>query len=68
MEFKSPETFLRLRQVRALVGFGRTQIYRRINEDTFPRPVRLGPQSVAWVESEVREWMQQRILERDESA
>ena len=62
------EKFLRLPQVKSLTGLGRTRIYRKISEDKFPRPVRLGPQSVAWVESEVREWMQQRILERDEPA
>ena len=37
-----------------------------IAEGHFPKPVRLGPNSVAWVASEVEEWIRERIAERDE--
>jgi len=60
------EKFLRFPTVRSLTGLGRTRIYFLISEGRFPRPVRLGPQSVAWLESEVRAWMQERISERDQ--
>ncbi|MFS8150948.1 helix-turn-helix transcriptional regulator [Vreelandella titanicae] len=36
-------------------------IYRGIARGDFPKPVRIGPRAVAWVEAEVDEWIQQRI-------
>ena len=32
----------------------------------FPKPVRLGANSIAFVESEIEQWLQARIAERDE--
>lgn len=60
------EEFLRLKQVKSLIGLCRSSIYNKINEGTFPRPVRLGPQSVAWLQSEVQLWMSERIADRDQ--
>ena len=60
------EEFLRLKQVKSLIGLCRSSIYNKINEGTFPRPVRLGPQSVAWLQSEVQFWMSERIADRDQ--
>ena len=34
--------------------------------DGFPRRVRLGPRSVAYIESEIEEWMRARKAERDQ--
>ena len=60
------EEFLRLKQVKSLIGLCRSSIYNKINEGTFPRPVRLGPQSVAWLQREVHLWMSERISDRDQ--
>ena len=60
------EEFLRLKQVKSLIGLCRSSIYNKINEGTFPRPLRLGPQSVAWLQSEVHLWMSERIADRDQ--
>ena len=60
------EEFLRLKQVKSLIGLCRSSIYNKINEGTFPRPVKLGPQSVAWLQSEVQLWMNERIADRDQ--
>ena len=57
------DKFLRLPQVKAKVGIGRTSIYQKIKQGQFPKPIALGPQSVAWIESEVEEWMGERITE-----
>lgn len=58
-------TFLRLRQVKERLGLGKTTIYARIAEGTFPKPVSLGGRAVAWVEAEVTAWMHARIASRD---
>jgi prophage regulatory protein len=53
--------FLRLPEVKAITGLGKTSIYEQIREKSFPAPVRLGLRAVGWVESEVRQWAQERV-------
>jgi prophage regulatory protein len=46
-------TILRLPAVKAETGASRSTIYLRIQQGLWPKPVRLGPRSVGWPESEV---------------
>jgi prophage regulatory protein len=62
---KKNTKFLRLPAVLEQVGFKASTIYEMIKEDRFPAPVHLGPRLTAWVESEVQQWMQDRIDERE---
>lgn len=56
------DRFLRRDEVERLTGLSRSGIYKRkLVDPTFPAPVNLGPNSVAWIESEVRSWMEARI-------
>jgi prophage regulatory protein len=55
------ETFLRLKQVKALVGLGRTSIYERVRSGEFPRPVSIGPRAVAWTSSSIAAWQARQI-------
>lgn len=48
---------LRLVELRARVGLGRSTIYRRIGEGTFPAPKNLGGRAVGWLESDVEAWI-----------
>lgn len=57
--------FLRLPQVQQLVGHGRSWIYAAVAKGEFPKPIKLGPQTVAWDEEEIAEWQAARIAERD---
>ena len=57
----SPVRVLRRPEVEARTGLSRSTIYARMAEGTFPRPVRLGKQSVGWIESDIDEWLDQRI-------
>jgi prophage regulatory protein len=57
------QKFLRLKEVRARVPFSRSTIYAKIRLGEFPRPVNLGARAVAWVESDIDDWMQARILD-----
>ncbi|MBQ0726997.1 MAG: AlpA family transcriptional regulator [Thalassolituus oleivorans] len=56
---------LRLPEVIAKTGLGRSTIYKLISEDLFPKSVPLMPRVVGWIESEVEEWILERIAERD---
>jgi len=51
------DRFMRIDEVISVTGLGRNTIYRRMREGTFSRQVRLGPNSVAWLQSAISEWM-----------
>lgn len=47
------QTLLRLPSVKSETGASRSTIYLRIQQGLWPKPVKLGPRSVAWPASEV---------------
>ncbi|KGQ33760.1 hypothetical protein JP34_07865 [Gallibacterium anatis] len=55
------ERFLKCEDVIALTGLPRSSIYKRMNTKTFPQKINLGGRRVVWLESEVKEWMNQQI-------
>lgn len=57
-------TLLTFAQVSAKVALGRTSIYAGIAANTFPKPIKSGKRSL-WVESEIEQWIADRIAERD---
>ena len=59
--------FLRLAEVKKLTSLSKSAIYVKIANHEFPRPVSLSPQCVAWVESEIIDWMNQRLSSRDKA-
>lgn len=52
---------LKLPDVMEKVGFGRSTIYRKASEGTFPKPIKLGERSVGWIEDEIDEWLDKQI-------
>lgn len=54
--------FLRLPDVKAITGLSKTSLYELIRAKDFPAPVRLAPRAVAWIQSEVKQWAEERIL------
>ncbi len=57
--------FLRLKEVMSLTGLGRSTIYKFMDDEVFPKTIPLGGRAVAWVESEIEEWMESRLSMRD---
>jgi len=57
---------LRRKEVERRTGLSRSGIYALMDKGEFPRPVKLGPRSVAWPEHEIQEWNGNRIRERDQ--
>ena len=56
------ERLLRLREVQARTGLGRSTIYLRISQGRFPAPIPLGsPHIVAWIEGEIQAWIEHQI-------
>ena len=59
--------FLRIGQVIDKVGLSRPTIWRLERAGEFPKRRQLGKRSVGWVEEEVEEWMQSRVVVADDS-
>jgi len=63
---------IRRAEAQAKSGLKGVQIYNKMKDPDpdkrFPAPVRIGVRAVAWVESEVDEWIAARIRERDSGA
>ncbi|MDL0433672.1 AlpA family transcriptional regulator [Marinobacter sp. TBZ242] len=57
---------IKLAKVMNVTGLSRSTIYKYISGGCFPKPVSLGIRNVAWVESEVEDWILEKIKKRDE--
>jgi prophage regulatory protein len=57
---------IRIQEVRSRTGQGTTDIYAGMKAGTFPESVPIGVRTVGWVESEVEQWIKDRIARRGE--
>ncbi|MBW0295865.1 AlpA family transcriptional regulator [Shewanella xiamenensis] len=48
---------IRIKDVIDTTGLARSTIYKYVDKGIFPKAVKLSSRSVAWVESEVQEWI-----------
>lgn len=60
-----PERILKFPTVKERVGLSSSTIYEMIARGEFPPPVKLGKRAVGWVESELDQWLEKRIKERE---
>ncbi len=61
-----PDRIIRLATVLNRTGLSRTTVYRKIDEGTFPRQVKLGIHGVGWRESAVNRWIVDPVSYREE--
>ena len=52
---------IKLPEVKNRTGLGRSSIYGEIAAERFPSPIKIGLRSVAWIESEVADWIERKI-------
>ena len=57
--------FLREKQCRNITGLSRTTRWRLERAGLFPKRCAISPGAVAWLASEVQEWLQSRTRDRD---
>ena len=53
----------RLPEVLKRTGLSRSSIYLKINDKTFPSPIKLSKRAIGWPEEVITEWIEQRIAE-----
>lgn len=51
---------LRLPEVKARTGLGKTSIYAGMKDNTFPKQVKLGKRASGWYEHEIQAWIEAR--------
>ncbi|AZJ06185.1 transcriptional regulator AlpA family [Klebsiella quasipneumoniae] len=54
---------IRLPEVLRRTGYSKAWIYRLMSEQRFPSAVKIGSRAIAFVESEIDDWVNQRIAE-----
>ena len=59
-----PIRLVRLPEVMARTGLSRSTIYVMVAAGRFPKPVPLGVWAMGWIESELDEWIRDRIAKR----
>lgn len=59
--------FLSRQELRTAKGINWSDatLYRKIGDGTFPRPVKIGANTNAWVETEIDAWASAKIAERN---
>lgn len=58
---KNCTTLIRLPEVIKRTGVSRTTIYRLINKKSFPSPIKISEKMIAFIESEVNDWIENLI-------
>lgn len=63
MSTLNPQTvvLLRRKDVESITGLGRSAIYSLISKGKFPRPVKITARAVAWSQSEVIGWIEEKL-------
>ena len=59
---------IKLKEVLAKTGLGKTTLYALLKQSQFPHPISLGLRAVGWIESEIEAWIQEKIDARDQKA
>ena len=59
---------LRRPEIRTITGFCDEQIDKMEAREQFPRRIHTGARTCGWIEHEVRQWLLERMAERDDAA
>ena len=55
------KVLLRLPTVMQRTAEAKSSIYKKVSEGNFPKPVKIGVRSVAWIESEIDDYINSKI-------
>ncbi|MBN2856683.1 MAG: AlpA family transcriptional regulator [Halothiobacillaceae bacterium] len=68
MTIKTIDPIHRVPTVKLITGLSRSTIYRLIQENKFPRPIKLGERASGWRQSDLEEWVESRASASNEEA
>jgi len=56
------QRLLNLKQVKGFIPYSTMQIYRLEKAGEFPRRIKIGKGRVAWLETEIQQWIEAKII------
>lgn len=56
----------RIQDVTEQLGISKMTLRRWVEDGKFPRPIRLGPNSIAWLNDEIDAWLEERAAAREQ--
>ncbi len=56
--------FISMKEVMHKTSLARSTIYKYLAEGGFPKSASLGANKVAWLESDIEEWMKEKLAQR----
>ena len=65
MQYTKPPRLLRLSELIKITCLSKSTIYKFMAAGAFPKSISLGSRSVAWLDVEIQEWIQNRIENRE---
>ena len=51
------DRLLRLSEVLTITSLGRSTVYRKMRDGTFPEPLKIGVRAVRWRQAEISNWL-----------
>ncbi|MBQ4832981.1 AlpA family transcriptional regulator [Pseudoalteromonas sp. MMG010] len=60
-ENKNPSDLIRMKEVAQMTGLSRSTLYRLQQMEEFPKAVKLGCRFVAWVRSDINDWIREKM-------
>lgn len=57
------QSLIRFAEVQKRTGYSKAWLYRLMSQQRFPTAIKIGARSIAFIESEIDEWINQRIAE-----
>lgn len=61
------QVILRRSQLEEKLGLTRSTIYKLMQDNEFPRPIKIGRRAVGWPEKEVNAWLDAKFADREAS-
>lgn len=56
--------FISMKEVMHKTSLARSTIYKYLADGCFPKSASLGTSKVAWLESDIEEWMEEKLAQR----
>lgn len=57
------KSLIRLPEVQRRTGYSKAWIYRLLKENRFPASIKIGSRAIAFIDSEIDQWIEERIAE-----
>lgn len=57
------QSLIRFSEVQKRTGYSKAWIYRLMSQKRFPASIKIGARAIAFIESEIDDWIEQRIVE-----